>query len=108
MTKTRRCYYCKNEGQLKPDFLNIKAKRADEEAENLTTEGTAKADDAKDGVGEHVHTMIVDEFQDFNTGAEDHFFFSQVKEEKFSPPSPRWLLLDSESTIDIIDKKRWC
>ena len=65
----------------------------------------AKKDDVKDGISEHAHTMLVDGLQDFNTGAEDHFFFSQVTEGKSSNLPPRWLLLGSEITIDIITKK---
>ena len=84
----RYCYYCKKEGNLKPNCLNTKGKRADEEAKNATTGGTAKTDDVKDGVGKHAHTIMVDGFQDFNTGAEDHFLFSQVTEEKFSTHLP--------------------
>ena len=87
-TETRRCYYCKNEGHLKPDCLKLKAKRAAEEAENTADGGATKAVDAKDGAGEHAHTIIVDKFRDFNTGAEDQFFFLQVSEEKFSTPPP--------------------
>ena len=75
------------------------------EVENAATGGTAKADDTKDGAGEHAHTMLIEKFQDFNTGAEDHFFFSQVSEEKFSNLPPSWLLLNSESTIYIIANK---
>ena len=75
------------------------------EVENAATGGTAKADDTKDGAGEHAHTMLIEKFQDFNTGAEDHFFFSQVSEEKFSNLPPSCLLLDSKSTIDIIANK---
>ena len=37
-----------------------------------------KTDDVKDGVIKHGHMMMVNGFRDFNTGAEDHFFFSQV------------------------------
>ena len=48
----------------------------------MTTGGTDKADDTKDGVNEHAHTMFVDKFQDFNTREEYHFLLSQVKEEK--------------------------
>ena len=44
-------------------------------------------------------------FLEFSTGEENHFFFSQVSEEKFSNLPPRWVLLNSESTIDIISKK---
>ena len=68
---------------MKPDCLKLKAKRAAEEAENTAARGATKAVDAKDGTNEHAHTMLVENFQDFNTGAEDHFFFSQLLEEKF-------------------------
>ena len=54
---------------MKPDRLKLKAKRSADEAKDATTVGTAKADDVKDVVGEHAHTMLIDEFQDFNTGA---------------------------------------
>ena len=105
-TGTRRCYYCKKEGHLKPDCLNLKAKRAAEKDEKATTGGTAKTDDATGGVGEHAHTMLVDKFQDFNNGVENRFFLSQVTEEKFSNPPLSWLLLDSKITIDIIANKK--
>ena len=49
-----------------------------EEAENTVAGGETKALDTKDGAGEHAHTMLVDKFWDFNNGAEEHFFFSQV------------------------------
>ena len=104
-TETRRCYYCKNEGHLKPDCLKLKAKRSAEEAENTAAGGVTKAADTKDGAGEHAHMMLVNKFQEFNTGAEDHFFFLQVSEEKFSNLPHRWLILGIESTIDIITNK---
>ena len=104
-TKTRRCYYCKNEGHLKPDCLKLKAKRAAEEAENTAAGGPTKAINAKDGAGNHAHTMLVDEFWGFNTGAEDHLLFSHVSEEKFSNPPPIWLFINSKSTIYIIANK---
>ena len=69
---------------MKPDCLKIKANLADEEAENTAARGATKAVDAKDGAGKHARIMLVDEFRDFNTGSEDHFFFSQVSEEKLS------------------------
>ena len=83
-TETRRFYYCKKERHLKPDFLKLKAKRAAEEAENTVTGGATNAVDAKDGASKHAHTMLVEKFWYFNTGVEDHFFFSQVSEEKYS------------------------
>ena len=104
-TETHRCYYYKNEGHLKPDCLKLKVKRAAEEAENMAARGATKAVDAKDSADEHAHTMLVDNFWYFNTGAEDHFFLSQVSEEKFSNLTPSWLILNIKSTIYIIDNK---
>ena len=49
--------------------------------------------------------LLIDEFNDFNDGAEDNFFFSQLTEEKFSNPPPSWLLLDIKSAVDIIANK---
>ena len=87
-TETRRCYYCKKEGHLKYDCLKLKAKQAAEEAKNMAEGGATKEVDTKDGAGEHVNTIIVDEFWGFNNRVEDHFFFSQVSEEKLSNPPP--------------------
>ena len=49
--------------------------------------------------------MLVDEFQGFNTRAEDHFLLSQVTKDKFSNLPPIWFLLNSKSTKDIITHK---
>ena len=54
---------------MRPDCLKLKAKRADEEDENMASGGATKAVDAKDGAGEHAHTMLVEKFWDFNTRA---------------------------------------
>ena len=75
------------------------------EARTAATGGTAKSDDNNISANKNAHTMIVDKFQELNTGTEDHFLFSQVSEEKFSNLPPSWLVLDSESTIDIIANK---
>ena len=63
---------------MKPDCLELKAKRTTEEAENTAAGALTKAVDVKYGAGEHAHMMLVDKFWDFNNGAEEHFFFSQV------------------------------
>ena len=60
---------------MKPDCLKLKAKWAAEEAHNTADGGATKAVDAKDVADEHAHTILVDEFCDFNTRAEDQFFF---------------------------------
>ena len=66
----------------------------------------AKTDNAKGGASKHAHTVLIDGFRDFNTRAEDHFSFSQVADPgKFSNIPPIWLLLNSESTINIIMNK---
>ena len=44
-------------GTPEPYCIKLKAKRAAEEAENAATGGTAKADDAEDGVNKHLHTI---------------------------------------------------
>ena len=90
---------------MKPDFLKLKAKQADGEAENMADGGATKAVGAKDGAGEHAHTMLVNESREFNTGAEDHCFFLRVSDEKLVTPPPSWMLLDSEGTIYIIANK---
>ena len=69
------------------------------------TGGATNAVDAKDGASKHAHTMLVEKFWYFNTGVEDHFFFSQVSEEKYSKLLPICMILDSESTIGTIDNK---
>ena len=61
---------------MKNDCLKLKAKRVAEEAENTAAGGKTKVVDTKDGASEHAHKMLIDKFRDFNTGAEDHFFFS--------------------------------
>ena len=56
----------------------------------MTSGGVAKTYDVKYGISKNAHTMLADGFRYFNTGAEDHLFFSQVTDpEKFSniPPS---------------------
>ena len=90
---------------MKPDCLKLKSKRAAEEADNTAAGVATKAVDAKEGASKHAHSMLVDEFWDFNTGSEDHSFFLQVSEDKFSNLHPSCLLLDSKSTIDIIANK---
>ena len=104
-TETRRCYYLKKEVPLKPDCLKLNAKWEAEEAENTAAGGANKAVEVKDGAGKHAHTMLVNKFQDFNTGAEDQFFFLQVSEEKFSKLPSIWMILNRESTIYIISNK---
>ena len=105
-TETRHCFYCKKSGNLKPDCLKFKVKRAFKEAENVTRGGTSKIDEVEDSVDKHAHTMLDDGFRDFKTRAEDHFFFSQVMEtENFSNIPPSCFLLDIKITIDIISKK---
>ena len=49
----------------------------------------------------HVHTMLVDAFENFDTEAKDYFFFSQMIQ-NFRDILNIWLLLDSESSINII------
>ena len=49
----------------------------------------------------HVHTMLVDAFENFDTKAKDYFFFSQIIQ-NFRDILNTWLLLDSESSINII------
>ena len=77
-TEMRRCYYYKKEGHLNPDCLKIKEKRAAEEAKNAASGGEGKVEISKGTTKNHRHTMLVDKFEDFSTGAEYHLFFSKV------------------------------
>ena len=53
---------------------------------------------------EHAHTMLVNAFKNFNTGSEEHLFFSQMVE-KFRYIPNSWLLLNIKSSIEIISNK---
>ena len=48
--------------------------------------------------------MLVDTFKNFDTGAEDPFFFSQMVEKFINLPNS-WLLLYSELSTDVISNK---
>ena len=72
--------------------------------EKAVSGNAGKTDSSKGTTNKHTHTMMVDAFEDFDTGAEDHFFFSQVVE-KFSNLPVIWMLIYSESTIKIILNK---
>ena len=76
--ETRCYYYCKKEGHLKSDCQYLKVKRAAKNAANVTSGGAGKVDSAKGNTNNHTYMMLVESFEDFNTWAEDHFFFSQV------------------------------
>ena len=49
----------------------------------------------------HVHTILVDAFENFDTKAKDYIFFSQMIQ-NFRNLLNSWLLLDGESSINII------
>ena len=76
--ETQRCYYCKYKGHLKPDFPKLKVKQAAKEAKNTASRGAYKADGDEGGLDDHTHTMLIKEFENFNTGAEDHLLFSNM------------------------------
>ena len=66
--------------------------------------GTGNAGRGKGDTDKHAHTMLVDAFKNFDTKAEDHFFFSQMVK-KFRNLPNNWLLLKIESFINIIYNK---
>ena len=102
--ETRRYYHCKKGGHMKPDCLNLKAKRASEEAKNVASGGADKAYNTKYSTYNHSHMILFDKFEYFNTRAKDHFFLLQVVG-NFINILASWLFLNIESTIDIIANK---
>ena len=82
----------------------MKAERAAEESKNAARSGAGKAGSCKGATDDPTRTMLVDAFENFDTGDKDHLLFSQVIEKFITIPNS-WLLLDSDSTIDIISNK---
>ena len=101
---TQHCYYCKKERHLNPDYLKLKANRASKDAKNAEIDGVSKAGSGKGDTNENAHTIMVYAFENFDTGAEDHFFFSQMVKKFINLPNS-WLLIDRECSIEIIPNK---
>ena len=82
----------------------MKAKQTAKEANNAESGGAGNTDNGKVSMDEHAHTMLVNAFKNFNTGSEEHLFFSQMVE-KFRYIPNSWLLLNIKSSIEIISNK---
>ena len=91
-------------GYLKPDCLDLKVKRVTKEAKNAKIGGAGKVESVKGATDKQAHTILVNVFENFDTGDKDHFFFSHMFRKVINTPTS-FLLLDSESSIKMISNK---
>ena len=91
----RACYYCNKKGHLK-EACRLYA-RHQEEKEKKNDDVVAERQH------EHNHVTLASQFIELDDG--DEFFFTQIVS-KFKSLPTSWLLLDTESFIDIIANPR--